>query len=107
VRENRTHGLKGEWGNGPSWHRAPDYQWNVSRVPPAPDPALAAVLKRLRDERGTTQETLAFHAGITVGTLSKIELAQASPAWATIRSIAGALGVSLAELAEAVEAQGP
>jgi len=26
VRENRTHGLKGGWGNGPPRHRAPDYQ---------------------------------------------------------------------------------
>jgi transcriptional regulator with XRE-family HTH domain len=74
-------------------------------VPPVPDPALAAVLKRLRDERGTTQETLAFHAGITVGTLSKIELAQASPAWATVRLIADALDVSLTELAAAIETE--
>jgi len=26
VRENRTHGLKGEWGNRPSRHWAPDHQ---------------------------------------------------------------------------------
>jgi hypothetical protein len=26
VGEIRTHGLKGEWGNGPSWHCVPDYQ---------------------------------------------------------------------------------
>ena len=79
--------------------------WNVSGVPPATDPALAIVLKRLRDERRITQEALAFRAGITVGTLSKIELAQASPAWATVSSIADALSVPLTELAAAVEAE--
>ena len=26
MRENRTYGLKGGWGNGPHGHRAPDYQ---------------------------------------------------------------------------------
>ncbi len=74
-------------------------------MPPVPVSALAAALKRLREERGITQETLAFHAGITVGTLSKIELAQTSPAWVTVSSIADALSVSLAELAAAVESE--
>lgn len=71
----------------------------------APDPALAAVLRRLREDRGITQEALAFHAGITRGSLSRIELAQAAPAWATVRSIARALNVGMAELASAVEAE--
>ncbi|MHB1538690.1 MAG: helix-turn-helix domain-containing protein [Solirubrobacteraceae bacterium] len=74
-------------------------------MPPVPTSALAAAVKRLREQCGMTQETLAFHAGITVGTLSKIELAQASPAWATVSSIADALGVTLVELAAEVEAQ--
>ena len=31
VRENRTHGLKGGWGNGSArGHRAPDYQWRCA-----------------------------------------------------------------------------
>lgn len=70
----------------------------------APDPALAAVLRRLRVERGTTQEALAYRSGITTGSLARIELGQASPAWTTVRQIAVALDVSMAELAEAVEA---
>jgi transcriptional regulator with XRE-family HTH domain len=74
-------------------------------MPPVPVSALAAALKQLRAESGITQETLAFHAGITVGTLSKIELGQTSPAWTTVSSIADALGVSLVELAAAVEAE--
>jgi transcriptional regulator with XRE-family HTH domain len=70
----------------------------------APDPDLAAALRRLRVERGTTQEALAHSSGLTTGSLARIELGQASPAWATVRQIAEALGVSLVELAAAVEA---
>lgn len=70
----------------------------------APDPALAVALRRLRVERGATQEALAHSSGLTTGSLARIELGQASPAWATVRQIATALGVSLVELAAAVEA---
>jgi len=72
--------------------------------PLAPDPALAAVLRRLRLERGSTQEALAYRSGITTGSLARIELGQASPAWVTVRSIASALDVTLVELAAAIEA---
>ncbi len=80
--------------------------WDVSAVPRqlAPDPSLAAVLRRLRLERGTTQEALAYRSGITTGSLARIELGQASPAWTTVRLIAAALDVTLVELAAAVEA---
>lgn len=80
--------------------------WDGLRVPRhlAPDPTLAAVLRRLRMERGATQEALAYRSGITTGSLARIELGQASPAWTTVRQIAMALEVSMAEIAEAVEA---
>jgi transcriptional regulator with XRE-family HTH domain len=70
---------------------------------PAPDPNLARVLRQHRIDRGLTQETLAFHAGITTGSLGRIELAQTSPAWATVRQIADALGVTMEELSREVE----
>ncbi len=70
----------------------------------APDPALAAVLRRLRLERGSTQEALAYRSGITTGSLARIELGQATPTWTTVRQIAEALEVSLVELATQVEA---
>lgn len=69
-----------------------------------PDPGLAAALRRLREERGATQEALAYRSGITTGSLARIELGQASPAWTTVRQIAAALEVTLVELATAVEA---
>jgi transcriptional regulator with XRE-family HTH domain len=80
---------------------------SVSRVPRSlpPDPALAAALRRLREDRGMAQEALAFRSGISTGAIARIELEQSSPAWVTVRAIADALGVTLAELAAAVEAE--
>jgi transcriptional regulator with XRE-family HTH domain len=70
-----------------------------------PDPALAAALRRLREDRSMAQEALAFRSGISTGAIARIELGQASPAWVTVRKIADALGVSIVELAVAVEAE--
>lgn len=71
---------------------------------PEPDPALGAAIRRLREERGLTRETLAFHAKVTTGSLARIELAQSTPGWDTVRRVAKALEVSLADLGAAVEA---
>jgi len=78
----------------------------LSAVPraPKPDPALASALRRLREDRDLTREALAFHAGLTTGSLARIELGQSSPSWDTVRKVAKALGISLTELAKAVEA---
>jgi transcriptional regulator with XRE-family HTH domain len=70
----------------------------------APDPALAATLRRIREQRGVTREALAFRSGITAGSLARIELAQAVPRWNTVRLLAQALNVSMVELSAAVEA---
>lgn len=67
--------------------------------------ALATVLRRLREAQHQTQEDVAFAAGVTTGSVSRIELAQMNPTWSMVRKIADALGVSLAELAEAVEGE--
>jgi len=68
-----------------------------------PDPALAATLRRLREERGITREALAFKTGITTGSLARIELGQSVPGWDTVRLLVKALDITLAELGEAVE----
>lgn len=70
-----------------------------------PDLALAVVLKRLREERQITQEALAYNAGLSVGTLGRIEVGRTAPSWDSVRRIIDALGVSLSELAKAVEAE--
>jgi transcriptional regulator with XRE-family HTH domain len=68
-----------------------------------PDPA-GAMVHRLRLERGVTQEALAFEANVTIATLSRIERgAVGDPKVGTLRKIAAALNVSLAELVSTVE----
>jgi len=69
------------------------------------DAALAAVLRRLRTDRGLSQEAVAHRADISFTTLAKIELGQSSPAWATVRAIARALGVTMGELGSAIDAE--
>jgi transcriptional regulator with XRE-family HTH domain len=60
-------------------------------------------LKRLREEREMTQEQLAFDAGITASSLSRIERGINTPGWTTLTRIASALEVSLEELAQRFE----
>lgn len=72
---------------------------------PVPDPALAAVLRRLRLERGESQESVAYRSGLSSGSYARIELAQSAPGWDTVRSIARALKVTMAELGAAVDAE--
>jgi transcriptional regulator with XRE-family HTH domain len=71
--------------------------------PLPPDPALGVAIKTLREARSLTQEELASRANTTVGTVSRMEAAKSAPAWATVMQIIDALGVSLPELARAVE----
>jgi len=67
------------------------------------DKSLAAAIRRLRDERGQTQEAIAIAAGLTLSSFGRIERGQIGPAWTTVRNIAEAFDLSLIELAEAVE----
>lgn len=71
-----------------------------------PSRALAMVIRQLREDRGVTQEDLAHEAGITTGTLSKIERGLANPSWTTVERIARALGTSVARLAASAESLG-
>jgi transcriptional regulator with XRE-family HTH domain len=64
-------------------------------------PALGKAIRQLRQKRGATLETLASKTGITLNMLSLIERGEGNPTWATVRRIAAALGVSVAELAMA------
>jgi transcriptional regulator with XRE-family HTH domain len=68
------------------------------------DPALALAIKRLREDRGLTQEDVAFSAALSASALSRIERGQNSPGWTTVRRLAEALDVDLSELAAAIEA---
>lgn len=70
-----------------------------------PDRALAAVLRRLREQRGMTAEALAHESSLTISAYLRIEAAVSAPGWWTIRRIAEALGVSMQELGRLVEAE--
>ena len=65
-----------------------------------PQPALGKAIRQLRDQRGVSQEVLAYEAGVTSGTLSLIERGLSNPTWGTVKGIAAALDVSIAELAK-------
>lgn len=61
---------------------------------------LADNLRRLRKEKGWSQERLAQQAGVTLSSLSKIESgANDNPTIKTLQSLASALGVTLDDLA--------
>ena len=61
------------------------------------------ILKRMRAERGLTQEELAFRAGMNVTYLSDIERGESSPSLVMLADIACALDVQLSELLRDVE----
>ncbi|MGC2375369.1 MAG: helix-turn-helix transcriptional regulator [Solirubrobacteraceae bacterium] len=74
-------------------------------MPRSRNPTLGATVRRLREERGFSREVLAVAAGVTTGTLARLELGQSDPAWSSVEAVADALGLSLAELAAAVESE--
>jgi transcriptional regulator with XRE-family HTH domain len=68
-----------------------------------PDQNLASVLKRLRQERGLTQEGLAFRAHVTISALSRIERGLSNPVWTTLARLADALEIPPAQLIATAE----
>lgn len=70
-------------------------------------PALGKAIRTLRREQGKSQVALSSDAGVTTNMLSLIERGQGNPTWSTVRGIAEALGMTVAELAQIAEAQEP
>jgi len=65
-----------------------------------PQRGLGIAVRLTREKKKLTQETVAERAGIAVPTLSHLEAGHANPTWATVRDVATALGVTVAELAK-------
>ena len=61
---------------------------------------LAMRLKRLREERGLTQEQLAKRSGMSHGYLARLEIGMHDPSLSTLAKLARALRVAVAELVE-------
>jgi transcriptional regulator with XRE-family HTH domain len=72
--------------------------------PRSVDQILGSALRLRREARGTTQEEIAHLAGVTVGTLGQIERGRVNPNWMTVKRIAKALDLTVAELAAITEA---
>ena len=61
--------------------------------------SVGMAVRRMRAERGITQEALAFKADVTIATTSRIERGETEPKWGTVRRLAAALDVTVGELA--------
>jgi transcriptional regulator with XRE-family HTH domain len=59
---------------------------------------LAMRLKRLREERGLTQDRLAKRSGVSHGYLARLEIGMHDPSLSTLKKLAKALKVTVAEL---------
>jgi transcriptional regulator with XRE-family HTH domain len=59
---------------------------------------LAKRLKELRDEKGFTQEALAYESDITLSQIARIETVKANPTVSTIFKIARTLNVPVSTL---------
>jgi transcriptional regulator with XRE-family HTH domain len=68
-----------------------------------PQPALGLAIHQLRIKRGAKQTDIAASTGLTVRFISHVETGKANPSWATLQDIAGALEVSMVELAKLTE----
>ena len=69
--------------------------------------AFGLAVRKLRIEKGLTQEELGFESGLTRAYISSIELDQKLPSIATIAKLAKAFSISMAELMELTENELP
>lgn len=72
----------------------------MTRETPYPQPALGKAIRELRNKREISLRSFAPKAGLSVNTLSLIERGGANPTWETVRGIAAALDVSIADIAK-------
>ena len=64
---------------------------------------LASAVRELRRGSGLTQEQLAHRAGLTTASLARLERARTNPGWKTLRALATALDVAVADIADIAE----
>jgi len=69
--------------------------------------AFAVVLKKLRREKGLSQEELGFRADLHRTYISQLERGLKSPSLKTLRKIASVLELSLTELMALIEREEP
>lgn len=71
-----------------------------------PDPALGDLIRRVRERQGRSREDVAYESGVAVSTVMRLEGAKGEPGWAKVRRVAATLGLTLADIGEAIEGKG-
>lgn len=86
------------------WSRAGEAR-RPSNMPPTtePQPGLGRALRRLREDRGMTQEEVAHQADLHPTWVSHLESGRINPRWGVVRRVADALGASVRDVAELAE----
>ena len=69
-----------------------------------PQPALGRVVRQLRKERDLTQAEVARTMDVDPSVISHLELGHSNPAWGSVKRLAAALDVTIADLAAQAEA---
>jgi transcriptional regulator with XRE-family HTH domain len=75
------------------------------RTTPAPNVILGEVIRRLREDRGLSQENLARESGLHPNAVGFIERGERNPGWNSLVLITDALGIDTVELARLYEEQ--
>lgn len=70
---------------------------------PTPQVAVGRAIRELREREGLTQEELAERAGHHLTWVSRIEGGTQAPGWPTLKRLADALDVRMAEVAAIAE----
>lgn len=71
-----------------------------------PDPDLGKLVRRIREEQGRSREDVAFESGVAVSTVMRMEFAEGEPGWTKVRRVAATLGLTLADIGDAIEGEG-
>lgn len=64
---------------------------------------LARAIRKLRADADLNQKDLALRVELDPSQMSRLEQGVANPSWGTVRRVASALGVTLADLADLAE----
>ncbi len=68
-----------------------------------PQVGLARAIRKIRTDASLSQKDLAQRLGLDPSQMSRLEHGDANPTWGTVKRIAAALEVTLAELAQLAE----
>ena len=69
------------------------------RTPPAPNVTLGEAIRRLREDKGLSQESLARGSGLHPNAIGLIERGERNPGWNVVVRISTTLGIDTVELA--------